>query len=375
MTPSQRVIVSLGSNIEPEHHIPAAIELLEEDGCLNVLSVSAVYETAPAGPTGQPPFQNAAVLIETSIEPPELRGVLRGIEAELGRVRTADRYAPRTIDLDIAMIEGVETEVEGTRIPDPDILEQAFLAIPIADIAPEWVHPVTGSTIREIAADLSGKQEIRRMTNEIAPINKTSRYALEGRMEEITPNEVYDAEYEAHVRAQLRELGEDPHRQGLLRTPLRVAKAMDFLTSGYEGSLTEVVNSAVFEADTDEMVLVKEIEFYSLCEHHMLPFFGKAHVAYVPHKKIIGLSKIARIVDLFSRRLQVQERLTSQIADAIVEVLEPLGVAVVMEGSHFCMMMRGVQKQGSSMVTSAMRGSFKENNRTRAEFLDLVAKQ
>jgi len=213
------------------------------------------------------------------------------------------------------------------------------------------------------------------MTSEIAPINKTSRYALEGRMEEVTPNEVYDAEYEETVRTQLLELGEDPRREGLLRTPLRVAKAMDFLTSGYSGSLEQVVNNAVFESDTDEMVLVKDVEFYSLCEHHMLPFFGRAHVAYVPDKKIIGLSKVARIVDLFARRLQVQERLTSQVADGIVEVLEPLGVAVVMEGSHFCMMMRGVQKQGSSMITSAMRGSFKDNNRTRSEFLDLIGKQ
>ena len=212
------------------------------------------------------------------------------------------------------------------------------------------------------------------MTNEVSPINRTSRYALEGRMEEITPNEVYDAEYEAHVRAQLVALGEDPDREGLLCTPLRVAKAMDYLTSGYTGSLDEVLNEAVFESDTDEMVLVKDIEFYSLCEHHLLPFFGRAHVAYLPDQKIIGLSKIARIVDLFSRRLQVQERLTSQIADAIVEVLEPLGVGVVMEGSHFCMMMRGVQKQGSLMITSAMRGGVKKDPRTRAEFMDLIAK-
>jgi len=374
MTPAHRMLVSLGSNIEPERHIPAALELLEEHGCLNVMAVSPVYEFPAVGPPGQPMFHNAAVLIETSMDPMALRNGLRTIEAELGRVRTGDRFIPRTIDLDIVMIDGVETEVQGTRIPDPDIPEQAHLAVPMADIAPEWVYPPTGSTLRQIADALATEQEFRKMTNEISPINRTSRYALEGRMEEITPNEVYDAAYEAHVRAQLIELGEDPDREGLLRTPLRVAKAMDFLTSGYDASLDEVLNNAVFESDTDEMVLVKDIEFYSLCEHHVLPFFGKAHVAYLPDQKIIGLSKIARIVDLFSRRLQVQERLTSQIADAIVEVLDPLGVGVVMEGSHFCMMMRGVQKQGSLMITSAMRGGFKEDPRTRAEFMDLVAK-
>ena len=374
MTPVYRVLVSIGSNIEPERHVPAALELIEEHGCLNVLAVSPVYEFLAVGPPGQPLFHNAAVLIETSMDLTALRNALRAIEAELGRVRTGDRFEPRTIDLDIVMIEGVEMEIEGTRIPDPDIADRVHLAVPMADIAPEWVYPPTGSTLRQIAADMATEQEFRKMTNEISPINKTSRYALEGRMEEIAPNEVYDAVYEAHVRAQLIKLGEDPDREGLLRTPLRVAKAMDYLTSGYTGSLDEVLNNAVFESETDEMVLVKDIEFYSLCEHHVLPFFGRAHVAYLPDQKIIGLSKIARIVDLFSRRLQVQERLTSQIADAIVEVLDPLGVGVVMEGSHFCMMMRGVQKQGSLMITSAMRGGFKKDPRTRAEFMDLIAK-
>ncbi|MFH1104821.1 MAG: GTP cyclohydrolase I FolE [Actinomycetota bacterium] len=184
--------------------------------------------------------------------------------------------------------------------------------------------------------------------------------------------EVHDPVLEANVRQMLVQLGEDPERQGLESTPLRVAKAMDYLTSGYTMSLDEIVNNAVFENDADEMVLVKDIEFYSLCEHHMLPFFGKAHVAYMPNRKIIGLSKIARIVDLYARRFQVQERLTNQIADAIEQVLVPHGVAVVMEASHFCMMMRGVQKQGSSMITSAMRGGFRSNASSRAEFMDLI---
>lgn len=188
----------------------------------------------------------------------------------------------------------------------------------------------------------------------------------------IPPEESYDPEFEALVEQMLRRLGENPERDGLKRTPLRVAKAMDFLTSGYNQSLAEVVNGALFEAEGQEMVIVRDIEFYSQCEHHMLPFFGKAHIGYIPNDKIIGLSKLARIVDVFARRLQVQERLTSQVADALVDILQPKGVAVVTEASHFCMMMRGVQKQNSFTISSAMRGLFKDDAATRAEFMGLI---
>lgn len=186
------------------------------------------------------------------------------------------------------------------------------------------------------------------------------------------PDEVYDLEFEALVKQMLEKIGEDPQREGLQRTPLRVAKAMGFLTSGYGNTVEEVVRDAVFNEACEEMVLVRDIEFYSLCEHHVLPFFGRAHVAYMPHGKVIGLSKVARIVDLFARRLQVQERLTNQVADALMEVLKPHGVAVIMEASHFCMMMRGVQKQNSVTVTSAMRGSFKTNPSSRAELMSMI---
>lgn len=186
------------------------------------------------------------------------------------------------------------------------------------------------------------------------------------------PDELYDAEFESLIERMLSRLGEDTQREGLLRTPLRVAKAMDFLTSGYDMTVEDVVQNAIFEEPCEEMVVVKDIEFYSLCEHHMLPFFGRAHVAYLPNNRVIGLSKVARLVDVFARRLQVQERLTNQVADALVDVLGPHGVAVVMEASHFCMMMRGVQKQNSSTVTSAMRGGFRDNARTRSELLELL---
>jgi GTP cyclohydrolase I len=174
------------------------------------------------------------------------------------------------------------------------------------------------------------------------------------------------------IQQLLVELGEDPTREGLLRTPHRVEKALKFLTSGYSANIDAVLNNALFTVDYNEMVIVKDIDFYSLCEHHLLPFFGKCHVAYIPQGQVIGLSKIPRLVDVFARRLQVQERMTNQIAETIRQKIDPLGVAVVLEGTHLCMSMRGVEKQNSFAVTSAMLGSFRDNARTRMEFLELI---
>jgi GTP cyclohydrolase I len=170
----------------------------------------------------------------------------------------------------------------------------------------------------------------------------------------------------------LAELGEDPLREGLRDTPKRVEKSLKFLTSGYQADIDDVINNALFSVDYSEMVIVKDIDFYSLCEHHLLPFFGKCHIAYIPQKKVIGLSKIPRLVDVFARRLQVQERLTHQVAEVIEQKIAPLGVAVVMEGTHLCMAMRGVEKQNSLAITSAMLGAFRDNARTRSEFLELI---
>ena len=176
----------------------------------------------------------------------------------------------------------------------------------------------------------------------------------------------------ALIRDMLAELGEDPNREGLLKTPHRVSKSMDFLTSGYGSSLNAVVNDAIFHEDANEMVVVRDIEFYSLCEHHMLPFYGKAHIGYIPDGRVIGLSKLPRITEMFARRRQVQERMTKQIAEAVEECLQPKGVAVVTEAKHLCMMMRGVAKQSSSATTSCMLGAFREDPRTRSEFLSLL---
>jgi len=175
-----------------------------------------------------------------------------------------------------------------------------------------------------------------------------------------------------HIAEILRHLGENPDRDGLMRTPIRVDKALRDLTSGYRTRVTDVLNGALFDVDYDEMVIVKDIEFYSLCEHHMLPFFGRMHVAYIPNGKVIGLSKIPRIVDIFARRLQVQERLTQQVAQTIMDTINPKGVGVVASARHFCMMMRGVEEQCSDTVTSTMLGNFRNNRETRNEFLSLI---
>ncbi|MCP3973786.1 MAG: GTP cyclohydrolase I FolE [bacterium] len=371
MTPDNRtqVLISVGTNLDRRKHLPEAIRLLRRNRFLDVNEVSRVFESpSVGGGASAPDFYNAAVHACTGLEPKELRDELRHIEAVLGRVRGEDPDAPRTIDLDIAYYDDL-VDTDGLRIPDPDVLTAPHVAVPIADVAAEWVHPETSQTAYEIASALDTTR-VRVVPDLHLMSRKRSSFDDNWDDDRL---EVYAPRMEALVHQHLIEIGEDPEREGLLRTPLRVAKATDYITSGYATSLEDVVNNAIFDAEgADEIVLVKDIEFYSMCEHHMLPFFGKAAVAYLPDDKIIGLSKMARIVDLYARRLQVQERLTNQVARAVQDVLNPHGVAVVMDGRHLCMMMRGVQKQESSTVTSAMLGTFKSDARTRAELLDLL---
>ncbi len=367
MPPSAvRVIISAGSNVDREHNLPEAIHRLRRHHRIAVEAVSRVYDTdAVGGQHGAAPYLNAAIMATTDLTIDELRAELAAIEESLGRVRTDDPNFPRTIDLDVSYYDDV---VQPPSLPDPDVLDQAHVAIPIADVAPDWVHPVTAATAGTIAENLNS-----RGVRPLPGLRMASSHLADRGIDFDDVDEVFAPRMSALVHQQLLELGEDPDREGLRRTPLRVAKALDFLTSGYSATLEQVVNDAVFDAEgAEEMVVVKDIEFYSMCEHHMLPFFGKAAVGYLPKGRIIGLSKVARIVDLFARRLQVQERLTNQVADAVIRVLDPHGVATVIEGRHFCMMMRGVQKQDTSMVTSAMRGTFATDARTRNEFLELT---
>ncbi len=373
------VLIAIGSNITRERNVPLALSRLRRQPGITLIAASPIYESeaeplaSGEGSTeaSQAPYYNAAVLIETDLPPADLKASLRSIEQALGRVRTPDKYAPRPIDLDIALYGGQILDLDGRHIPDPDIARFPHLAIPLADLAPDWVHPESGLTLRQIAAGMhfTEKELHRIMDTRTSLAVDDSHYATDI---DAAVDEIYDPPFESLIQQMLVRLGEDPDRDGLKKTPLRVAKALDFLTSGYRTRLEDVVHDALFDDCCQEMIIVKDIEFYSMCEHHLLPFFGRASVGYIPNGKILGLSKVARLVDMFARRLQVQERLTNQIADTMMEILNPLGTGVVIEANHFCMMMRGVEKQNSSTMTSAMRGSFGKNQSTRSEFLELV---
>lgn len=364
--------IFIGSNIERETNYPAAVTRLKQLGDLR--AVSPVYETVPVGDANAPPFYNGAVLLVTPLAPHELRRALREIEREMGRIRSEDKNAPRPIDLDLVLYGDETLDEPDFKLPDPLLFQRGFMAHILADVNPDYVIPPDGPTLAELACLV--RVHPGEMV-EVSTLSATVRELLHPRAT------VQDLKIEPHRRAALLSptaserqaarraiadavrtilihVGEDPTREGLCKTPERVARAYEELLAGYTMDPIEMINGAVFDADYRDMIVVKDIEYFSLCEHHLLPFFGTAHVAYIPNGKVLGLSKIPRIVDMFARRLQIQERMTQEIADFIHALLEPRGVAVIVTGQHLCSMMRGVKKSQAKMVTQAMLGQFQE---------------
>ena len=324
-----RAYVGVGANLEPVENIRRALRLLRRRAA--VTGVSTFYRTAPLDGREDPPYVNGVwrLAVEDRRDGPQrLQRTLKRIEERLGRRRTADRFASRPIDLDLLLYDG--------RVLDPQIYRRPFLSLPLEELEPGLVLPDTGRAIREVAAlhresGRAGMEPLESFTLEMRgrpSMNLT-------RVEELT-------------RELLLEIGEDPDREGLRRTPGRVARSWSFLTNGYRADMETVINRAVFEASANNMIIVRDIELYSLCEHHLLPFFGRCHIGYIAKGKVFGVSKLARIVDIFARRLQLQERLTDQIAQAVRDATGAEGVGVVIEARHLCMMMRGVKKQNSS---------------------------
>ena len=361
-----------------------------------MLAVSSVWQSPPSDGSDQPDYLNAAILIRTAKSPAEIyTNVIAPIEQSLGRMRKADKFAPRTVDIDLAMYDDLVGEFCGRKLPDPDILTQSYVALPLAEISPEELHPETGEPLQVIAGRLRDGAIRRREEILLLPAlpaePRSDKFRpdpsvafMENTMPKMQtdpsefdifrddlsdrPNLVHEDAVESAVRSILEAIGEDAKREGLRQTPLRVARMFEEMTVGYNVDPVKLVNEAVFTVDYDQMVVVRDIDFASLCEHHLLPFLGKAHVAYIPNGKVIGLSKIPRIVEMYARRLQLQERMTQQIAAFLEETLHPRGVGVVVEALHLCMAIRGVKKANARMITSAVRGSFKENLNTRSEF-------
>ncbi len=387
--------IFIGSNIDREKKYLEAVRCLRELGTL--AAASPVYDTAPLGAHPDAPrFYNGAVLLKTNLSPHALRNALREIERALGRVRSADKDAPRLIDLDLVLYGEVTLDDGELRIPDPLLFERGIMAHALAHISPDYVIPPDGPTLGELACQLRVKtgdmievpelsEQVRRLVEpsseaQLAPTSSLALPALgfaddewgspmpngdgladsPGSLQTHLDKEAAHRAIEDAVRTILLSVGEDPTRQGLLKTPERVARAYDELLAGYAVDPVALVNDAFFDSEYHDMVVVKDIEFYSLCEHHMLPFFGQVHVAYIPDGKVLGLSKIPRIVDMYARRLQLQERMTHQIADFIQDLLHPRGVAVIVSGQHMCSMMRGVNKPDSKMVTQILYGEFQQ---------------
>jgi len=392
--------IFVGSNIDRDTNFVAGIQQLRALG--RVIAVSPVYDTPALGDTPAPRYYNGAVLLDTELAPHALRNALREIEARMGRVRSADKNAPRQIDLDLVLYGEVTINDGELQIPDPLLFERGFMAIALAHISPDFVIPPDGPTLAELACQLRAQTgeltEVPAMSERVRALldsYQTGPVIVKPRLhvqsfdnlewdDPMPPTETttdFPSTHEAleraashqaiadAVRTILINVGEDPDRQGLVKTPDRVARAYDELLAGYKMDPVTIANGAFFDTEYNDMVVVKDIEFYSMCEHHMLPFFGKVHVAYIPNGKVLGLSKVPRIVEMYARRLQLQEQMTQEIAETLRDLLHPRGVAVIVTGQHMCSMMRGVNKPHSKMVTQALYGDF-EDPEVRAQLND-----
>lgn len=345
----QTIYLSLGSNMgDRQYHLHEAVRLLGEHPQIIIEKQSKFYESSPVGGVKQDDFINLALKISSLLSPQELLTYLHEVEAKLQRVRKI-HWGPRTIDIDILFYGDLEIEEEHLTIPHSEVFQRLFVLIPLLELVPEdfKYHEALQKAVQQLS---ESQQKLVVVPEEIAP-----RQRIETAVKEI-----------------LFAVGENPQREGLLETPQRVAKMYEEILSSQR--LSQFEEYKLFEIDptkTDSTVLIKDIPFYSMCEHHMLPFFGKAHVAYIPQEgRIIGLSKIPRLVDYVSRKLSVQENVTHDIADILTEILNPKGVAVLVEGRHMCVEMRGVKKLSSLTKTSYFLGEFKENSEKRMEFLE-----
>ncbi len=373
-----RVFIGVGSNIDPEANVPRSLFLLRRR--VRLRAVSTVYRTRPEGGEEQPPYYNCVVEAETEIPPAELkRTVLRPIEAQLGRTRGPDPYAARTCDLDLLLYDDLVLRAEGLIIPDEHLTERPYLVEAVLELAPRMVVPGAGVPLAQAAQAAAKTPRARAAewagaTEAAAPAPLVPLREFTERLRKEIFMAVDTEKVERLVKELLLALGEDPEREGLLNTPGRVARSFAFLASGYSEELRKTMGSAYFTERTDSMVIIRDIEMYSLCEHHLLPFYGRCHIGYLAREKVAGCSKLARIVDMYSRRLQIQERLTEQISHAVQDVLDAAGVGVMIEAHHLCMMMRGVQKQNSRFVTSSLLGVFRQPE-FRSEFYSMVRRE
>jgi GTP cyclohydrolase I len=362
-----RAFIGVGANLEPERHLRQAVEQLGQR--VKIVALSRLYRSRPLARPEQPDFLNGVMEIETDHSPTRLKRELREIERALGRQRGEDQHSARSIDLDLLLYDDWLLTSAQLTLPHPEIARRSFVAVPLAELAPDLPLPGTGRPLREVA-----------QATEPWPLTPSVRLTEEWRRAWRHPGAspsftaVNCEAVERIIRELLVEIGEDPNREGLVRTPARVAAALEYLTSGYRTDPKQLINQAIFSQDTNNLIIARDIEIYSLCEQHLLPFFGRCHIGYTSHNRVFGLSKLARLADMHARRLQRQERMTEQIAQVVFESIGALGVGVVIEARHLCLMMRGVEKEHSVVVTSSMLGSFRESAATRAEFLSLIGR-